>query len=349
MSYKIQCDTYSVYIDQQDALNLEIEAINPSSIFVLVDENTEQHCLFYLYEIMKRPFEIVRIFAGEVNKNIYTCSDIWDELLAKKADRKSLMINLGGGVIGDMGGFVASTYMRGIRFIQMPTTLLSQVDASVGGKLGVDHKGIKNMVGVFQNPEAVIINTQFLKTLPYKELLSGFAELLKHGLIADESVWNRLSVVEDLTTCDFSKEVYESVSIKRNVVVEDPREAGLRKILNFGHTVGHAVETLSFQTFPLLHGEAIAIGMITEAFLSMKLGFLSQEEYLEIKRRIKNLFGNKYKSMPSYQDALSIMAFDKKNSNGHIQFSLLERVGKANSDQKIEAELIFEAFEDYKN
>lgn len=346
----ISCKAYDIYINEADALNTMIQKLNPSRIFVLVDENTGQHCLHHLIANLDQPFTTITIPAGETFKNIDTCKQVWAALIETKADRKSLLINLGGGVIGDLGGFCAATYMRGITFIQMPTTLLSQVDASVGGKLGVDFDGYKNMVGLFSEPAAVIINTEFLKTLPYKELLSGYAELLKHGLIADELVWEELSAIDDITSLNFEQVVHDSVKIKKDVTEQDPTEKGLRKILNFGHTIGHAIETLSFKTDqPLLHGEAIAIGMIMESYLALEKGFIVIDDYQYIKSSIINLYGHKYKSVPKVDDIIAVMLLDKKNSQGKIMFSLLEKIGTANFNQEVEYDLIEKAREDYMN
>jgi 3-dehydroquinate synthase len=350
MSKKISCKNYDISINEVTYLQKLIEKINPTKVFILVDSNTEQYCLPHIYDrLPDTNLNVIRIKSGESYKTIATCNEIWQSLKDNHADRKSLMINLGGGVIGDMGGFCASTYMRGIPFVQVPTTLLSQVDASVGGKLGVDLDGVKNMIGVFQDPVAVVIDTNFLKTLPYKELLSGYAELLKHGLIADAKIWGELSVIKDITDIDFERIVHESVLIKKSVTEQDPHEKGIRKVLNFGHTIGHAIETLSLSTDqPLLHGEAIAIGIIMEAFLSYQNEFISQEEYLTIKTRIKALYGNKAKSLPSHEQIISIMKFDKKNNAGKILFALIKDIGQANFDITIDDAQIKAAVEDYK-
>lgn len=344
----LSCKAYDIYINEPSALNTMVQKMQPSRIFILVDENTGQHCLHHVIAQLEVPFTTITIPAGEAFKNIDTCKQVWAALVETRADRNALMINLGGGVIGDLGGFCAGTYMRGISFIQMPTTLLSQVDASVGGKLGVDFDGYKNMVGLFCEPAAVIIDTDFLKTLPYKELLSGYAELIKHGLIAHKSIYDELSKVEDITTLDYESVVHDSVDIKKTVTDQDPTEKGLRKILNFGHTIGHAIETLSFRTDqPLLHGEAIAIGMIMESYLSLDKGYISQDEYAEIKSSILKLYGHKYKSIPAVENIISIMQLDKKNANGVILFSLLESLGKANYNQEVSYDSIEKAREDY--
>ena len=350
MGKSISCINYTISINQPDFLQECIDAIKPSKIIVIVDENTEQYCLPVIFEhIISTQFVIIKIPSGEQNKTIATCEKVWQKMVENNADRHSLVLNVGGGVIGDLGGFCASTYMRGIKFIQIPTTLLSQVDASVGGKLGVDLLGIKNMIGVFQEPYAVIINTQFLRTLPYKEMLSGYAELLKHGLIANKDIWKQLSAKEDIIDLDYEEIVYQSVSIKKSITEQDPTEKGLRKVLNFGHTVGHAVETHSFTTEkPLLHGEAIAIGIVIESYLSYHKGYISKDDYVEIKSAVQRLYGKKYKSLPDLEAVLPIMVKDKKNNAGQIQYALIDRIGSSVFDQTVETEVLSKAFEDYK-
>ncbi|HMP28045.1 MAG TPA: 3-dehydroquinate synthase [Saprospiraceae bacterium] len=350
MGKTISCINYSIAINETTFLQKCIFEIRPSSVIVIVDENTEQFCLPKLYEQLdKIHLNIIRIPSGEQYKTINTCQNVWQKMTALGADRHSLVLNLGGGVIGDLGGFCASTYMRGIRFIQIPTTLLSQVDASVGGKLGVDLEGVKNMIGVFQEPYAVVIDTSFLRTLPYKELLSGYAELLKHGLIANASIWEYLSTQEDITVLDFEETVYQSVLIKKSITEQDPTEKGIRKILNFGHTVGHAIETKSFDTDQhLLHGEAIAIGMVIESYLSYALNYISYEEYQIIKSRLQKLYGNKYKSLPTVEDILPTMIKDKKNNAGVINYALIDKIGSAIYDQVVDTAKLHQAFSAYK-
>lgn len=349
MGRTIHCQHYDITINTPNGLSYYIAKAKPSKTFVIVDDNTEVHCLHHIVDQLPDHHIIIKIPAGESNKNIATCNTVWQGLMEGEADRSSLVINLGGGVIGDLGGFCASTYMRGMKFIQMPTTLLAQVDASVGGKLGVDYNGVKNIIGVFQEPFTVVIDTSFLSTLPYKEVLSGYAELLKHGLIADSNVWSQLSKIKDITSIDFEEIVYQSVLIKKNITEQDPTEKGIRKILNFGHTIGHAVETLSFDTdTPLLHGEAIAIGMVTEAHLSLQLELITVPEYQEIKTNLLELYGKKYKSIPDLSAVIALMKHDKKNSNGNVHFSLLDQIGGAVYDKIVTEPMLINAFEDYK-
>ncbi len=314
-----------------------------SKIFVFVDTNTSALCIPIFREFMDdlENFDIIETDPGEENKNIDFCIGIWKTLLDFGADRKCLMVNLGGGVITDMGGFIASTYKRGIDFINIPTTLLSQVDASVGGKTGIDIDNVKNMVGTFSLPKAVFIEHTFLTTLSKRELLSGFAEMIKHGLIADKVYYEALKQhdYQDVTAAN----IYRSVQIKNEVVTEDPLEKGLRKILNFGHTIGHAVESYALinDKKPLTHGEAIAIGMICEAFLSVKYCDLKTEELEDICQYILSIYP-KYTITPkSFTKLIALMQSDKKNEDGQIMFSLLEKIGSCTFNCRVtEADIL---------
>jgi len=242
-------------------------------------------------------------------------------------DRQSVIINLGGGVTGDMGGFCASTYKRGMRFINIPTTLLSQVDASVGGKLGIDFMGYKNHLGVFAEPMAVIISQEFLPTLPEEELRSGYAEVIKHGLIKNEGYFSSLKTV-NWQNQPWSDIIEKSISIKKDIVEKDPKEEGLRKILNFGHTIGHAIESLYLNTpNHLLHGEAIAIGMVAEAFLSSAKMRMPKEELNIITHTILEIFGKKYVAQSDFDEVAALCLQDKKNEGKIINCSLLKRIG----------------------
>ena len=320
-----------------------------SKVFVFVDRNTGESCLPVFQEMLEdySSFDLIETDPGEENKNIDFCIGIWKTLLDFEADRKCLMINLGGGVITDMGGFVASTYKRGIDFINIPTTLLSQVDASVGGKTGIDIDNVKNMVGTFTLPQAVFIETVFLKSLPERELLSGFAEMIKHGLIADATYFQELkdSDYKSVTAAA----IYRSVEIKNEVVTEDPLEKGLRKILNFGHTIGHAVESysLSKDKKPLTHGEAIAIGMVCEAYLSHKNSDLSTEELQEISAYIKSVYPAYKIKEKSFPQLAVLMQSDKKNEHGNILFSLLESIGKCTYNCRVSESDVISSMEYY--
>ncbi|SER42544.1 3-dehydroquinate synthase [Pedobacter rhizosphaerae] len=331
------------------ALKNLIESHQYSKVFVLTDEHTSEVCLPVFQSFLEdfQEFDLIETAAGEENKNIDFCIGIWKTLLDFEADRKSLMINLGGGVITDMGGFIASTYKRGIDFINVPTTLLSQVDASVGGKTGIDVDTVKNMVGTFTLPQMVFIETEFLKTLPPRELLSGFAEMIKHGLIADKAYYERLKTTDYLNPAAI--DIYRSVEIKNEVVTIDPHEKNLRKILNFGHTIGHAVESYSLANDenPLTHGEAIAIGFVCEAALSIKNSTLTQPELKDISEYILSLYPKYHIRKESFDSLLELMKSDKKNEDGNILFSLLESTGKCTFNCRVATADILSSLEYY--
>jgi 3-dehydroquinate synthase len=298
-----------------------------SKIGVLMDENTKQHC----YPLVRKTLpdhHVVEVLAGEESKTLATCSAVWSRLTELGFDRHSLLIVLGGGVLGDLGGFCAATYKRGIDFLLLPTTLLAQVDASVGGKLGIDFLHYKNHIGLFQEPTATLIGTDFLKTLPAREIRSGFAEIIKHCLISDQNMWNTIRG-KDIDHQDWQSLIRHSVKFKSSVIKEDPREAGLRKILNFGHTVGHAVESYFLTTSNrIFHGEAIAIGMICESFIAQKKGIISGEELAQIGSYIKSVYGKI--ALPIQTGSiLNLMAQDKKNKGDKILMALPKGIGTA--------------------
>lgn len=335
------------YIIVSNTISKDLSAciveINPDKVVVLVDENTKRNCL----ELIKldEP-NIIEIASGESNKTIATCSLIWDKLTQLGCSRKSLLINLGGGVIGDMGGFCAATFKRGIPFINVPTTLLSQVDASIGGKLGIDFGGLKNHIGLFREPNKVLIDSVFLNTLPERELKSGYAEIIKHALIFDSNQWKYL-LSTSFDKLDWDMLILKSVGIKDAIVKKDPEERGLRKILNFGHTLGHAIESHLLKTKePLLHGEAIAIGMILESHISFQKGKLHEDEYEKIRENILSVF-TLPKSLPEIEDLMKYLVQDKKNSNGRINFSLINKIGQCLYDVKVEESEIIKSIEDY--
>jgi len=332
-----------LFIDSpQQALQDAIQQLNPDKVALLVDENTQQHCLPYFEH---DDYLIIEIKSGEINKNLRTCEKIWEALTKAGFSRKSLLVNVGGGVIGDMGGFVASTYKRGIRFINFPTTLLAMVDANIGGKLGIDFMGLKNHIGLFNDPEKILIFTDFLKTLPPRELRSGFGEVIKHGLIRDHDYWSKTSKSR-FPEMDWESVIQRSVEIKSEVVKEDPRENGLRKILNYGHTLGHAVETwyLNHQK-SLLHGEAIAVGMILEAHLSFQLKLLDEKSLEEITGYITSIYEGI--AIPPMENLMELMGQDKKNVGNEINFSLLEKIGKCVYDMKVDEKMIAAAIKFY--
>jgi 3-dehydroquinate synthase len=318
-------------IEISQNISVNIQAFFNSSdydkVAVLVDENTRFHCLPLVHKVIK-PTDIIEIESGEEKKTLDTCVQIWKDLTDNHYERRSLLVNLGGGVIGDMGGFCAATYKRGIDFINIPTTLLSQVDASVGGKLGIDFLGFKNHIGTFELPKKVFIDTKFLKTLPERELRSGFAEVIKHCLIADAGYWEIVSTI-DFKDQNWPEIVKHSVEVKNKIVEEDPLEKGRRKILNFGHTIGHAIESyfLKKDEQRLLHGEAIAAGMICETYLSEQYCNLPQSSVKSIDNYIVKTFGQIRISEEDIDEITNLCLQDKKNEKGIINFSLLEEIG----------------------
>ena len=339
----------NVYLE----LNRHIRSTNPSSIFILVDTNTHEYCLPQFLANLESNgtvIEVMEMPEGEDHKTIDICSGVWEALSEYHADRKSLMINLGGGVVTDLGGFVASTYMRGIDYINVPTSLLAMVDASVGGKTGVDLGPLKNQVGVISEGSMVLIDTSFLETLPQNHMVSGYAEMLKHGLIADKHYWQTLTNLQNLDISELDRLIYDSVVIKNTVVTEDPREKGLRKILNFGHTLGHAIESCFLQNADkqlLLHGEAIAIGMILEAYLSCKYCELTENELYEIASGILNSFAKVEINNDDRDIILNLLKHDKKNSHGKVKFVLLDAIGSPKLDCEVDNDIILEAFDYY--
>jgi len=319
---------------------------NYSQIAVLVDENTAKYCYPIIKDLLPQ-HQLIHIHSGEEFKNLATCQEIWNKLTEWQFDRHAVLLNLGGGVIGDMGGFCAATYKRGIDFVQLPTTLLSQVDASVGGKLGIDFQGFKNHIGLFKIPTKVIISPLFLETLPHRELRSGFAEVIIHALIYDQQHWATLC--QRKLDQPWASIIPHSVGIKDQVVQQDPTEQHVRKILNFGHTIGHAVETffLSQGARKLLHGEAIAIGMIAEAYLAQQKGTLNKEALHEIQDYILSIFGKVSIHTIEIQQLVGNALQDKKNEKGIIKASLLDHIGKANYNQAISLDEISEALKYY--
>ena len=313
-----------------------------SKVFILTDENVVP---FWLPEVAHwlhcdSAVDIV-VKAGEQHKNLQTVQRIWKTLMKHHADRNALLINLGGGVITDLGGFAASTYKRGIKFINIPTTLLAMVDAAIGGKTGIDFGAAKNQIGTFAEAEEVLADPVFLSTLPRREILSGLAEMLKYGFVADA---NLLKVNLE----NYQQFIDRCGEIKREIVAKDPTEQGLRKVLNFGHTLGHAIESHSLTTnHPLLHGEAVALGMVAALWLSVKQLGLDRRVLQDYEQQLPMLLSEtEMKLTESDADAiLSYLAFDKKNKGEQSQFVLLEAVGKPVWDVEVEPALVRSALE----
>lgn len=332
-----------------DSLHIYLDKEFHSKIFILVDSNTKKFCLPLFLEKAKLSSEvdIIEIEAGEIFKNIETCNQLWNKLSEKGADRKSLMINLGGGVITDMGGFVASTFKRGLKFINIPTTLLSMVDASVGGKTGVDLGPLKNQIGLFSNPEMVLVDMDFLKTVAEREMRSGLAEIIKYGFTFDQNLWDTIKGFTEIDMQEINKLVYRSVVIKNDVVLQDLHENNLRKSLNFGHTIGHAIESYFLESKDkksLTHGEAIAVGMVIELYYSSKVFGFPMEQTESLKSFVNKFYGIVGIEKEDLSEIIKLMKFDKKNVSGKINFVLLDQMEQCKLDVQLDAELILNGF-----
>ena len=331
----------------------ELQAKDYSSLFLLVDTHTQEFCLpGFVSQTGLTQLEVLVMEPGEEHKTLQTCENLWNQLSERGADRNSALINLGGGVVTDLGGFVACAFKRGIDFYNLPTTLLAMVDASVGGKTGIDLGALKNQIGIIEEPKQVLIDAQWLQTLPQEELRSGFAEMLKHGLISNKDYWEQLKSLPKLEAVTLAEFIKPSVAIKKQVVLEDPKEKHLRKILNFGHTLGHAIESY-YLTHPekkrLLHGEAIAIGMVMEAYLGVSCCSFSNVAAEEIKKTFAQFYPPVEIDAQDREGILELLRHDKKNKAGRVNFVLLKSIGVPEIDVEVPQELFTQAFEFYGN
>ncbi len=301
-------------------------------IFMLFEKNTWELCRHLVLDFRAVPeSNILVLEPGEENKNIDQVMSVWNHLGNAGADRSSLVINVGGGMLTDLGGFAACSFKRGITFINIPTTILAMVDASAGGKTGINFRGLKNEIGVIRQPLHVFLYLPFLRTLDRENLLSGFAEMLKAGLIADAELWQDLKKFgfDEYSEEYLGRLIWRSVAIKKDVVTTDPEEHGLRKTLNFGHTIGHALESESLHSgTPLAHGYAVAYGMVAEAVLSHNLLGFPSESVQDIRDTITRFYGTPPDTIKQVDLLLEWMKFDKKNRDNRINFSLLEKIGK---------------------
>ncbi|QOI96202.1 MAG: 3-dehydroquinate synthase [Flammeovirgaceae bacterium] len=303
---------------------------NYSRVSVLVDENTKNQCYPRLKQSLPA-HQVITIPAGEQYKTIETCMQVWKAMTDQQLDRHSVLIVVGGGVAGDLGGFCASTFKRGIDFILIPTTLLAMADASIGGKVGVDLGYYKNQIGVFREPAYTILSTVFLNTLPEKELRSGFAEVIKHALISDKPLWDIIRV-KSWKSQEWNSLVQHSATLKWRVVQHDPHEKGLRKILNAGHTIGHAIEThFLAKGQPVLHGEAIAAGLICESKIAAQKGLITRQDMQETSSYLLSVFGKL--SLPEHPEEIAKLCYqDKKNKDNRVLMALLDGIGRARWD-----------------
>ena len=346
IDYKVEVgglpqSSFSDYLAQYDKSNKVI----------LVDENTHELCLSYLITTFEElaQAEVILLPEGEDNKQLEIAFGVWEALTEYRIGRHDLIINLGGGVITDMGGFIASCYKRGVDFINIPTSLLAMVDASIGGKTGVNLGAFKNQIGVFSNPKAVYVDTSFLSTLPELEVLSGIAEMLKHGLISDADLFSRVAEqINNVKSID-SDLLFACIEVKNRVVVQDPLESGVRKTLNFGHTIGHVIEGHYMNTLKLSHGHSIAIGMLLEAFLSVELASLSQEEYLAIHHVITAVYEIPLFTPADIMAMVDMLDNDKKNKGGKILSCLIPKIGKCTFDIEVNKDLFTRAFKAFQS
>ena len=345
----IETTHYPIFFGSQayEKLATFVQEKNYSRIFVMVDEHTHEFCAAYFLQQFPAEVELIEISAGEENKHLHTCLHVWEALSELGADRKSLLINLGGGVVTDLGGFVASTFMRGIDFINIPTSLLAMVDASVGGKVGVDLGVLKNQVGVINNPKMLLIDVAYLATLPPEELRSGLAEMFKHGLIAERTYWEQLTQLSRLSPEDLEGLIYQSVVIKNTIVEQDPCEQNLRKVLNFGHTLGHAIESFCMDspTHPrLLHGHCVALGMMLATRLSQQIVGLPAQTATQIQKVLSEYFPWVDFSQQDITQIIALLRFDKKNTHGQTNFVLLEEIARPVMNVQVSPEQFRHAF-----
>lgn len=344
MKSTIQAGTYTVYFEEKSfsALTDFLGKGSFSSIFILTDRNVKKHCLPILLKNAPalQKAKLITIKPGEQFKNIETAMTVWDSLTVLGADRHSLLINLGGGVVTDLGGFCASVFKRGISFVNIPTSSLAMADASVGAKTGIDYRGIKNHIGTFSDPSAVFIYPAFCKTLDQREYINGLAEVLKAAFISDHSLLALLNVKSKRHEL-----FYRAIEIKNTIVKKDPKEKGLRKILNFGHTIGHAVESyfLGKKGKTVLHGEAIACGMIGESYIAYRLGLEKQTDHDFIRINCDKLFKRLELNEKQLVSIIALMKQDKKNKSGSIKLALVERPAVYHTEVDCSAQLIREA------
>lgn len=319
--------------------------LNFSKLFILTDENTHKLCLPNLMDFLneyQESIEILEIEAGEENKNLETASNLVEAMLELSADRQAVLVNLGGGVISDLGGFIASIYKRGIRFVNIPTSLLAMVDASIGGKTGVDSGFYKNQIGTFKHPEAIFVFADFLQTLPEREIKSGFAEIVKYCLLDDKAYFDAIENTDFTSIKQWNDLIQLSMTVKNEIVTDDPEETGIRKILNFGHTLGHAVESYSLKNHQnhISHGEAVAAGILMESWISMYQLDFSLDEFNRIRNFILRNFGKIEFTKQAVDEIFDFIKQDKKNIKDAIYPVLLKEMGKPEYKTQVSEDLV---------
>lgn len=348
-------DFQNVYIsdDIVSDLRRECSGWSADSVFILVDENTKSLCLPKIKsDDFFKDVRVVEIEANDDHKSLEALASVWMFLCNNGASRKSLLINVGGGMVTDLGGFAASTFKRGMKYVNVPTTLLGAVDAAVGGKTGINFNGLKNEIGVINPSKSVVIDVNFFKTLDRENFLSGYAEMIKHGLISNDSVWENV-LTFDLKDIDYQKLPHllkESINVKEMIVEKDPYEMNVRKSLNLGHTVGHAFESYAMQSKTVLHGYAVAWGLIAELYLSYKKCGFPTDKLQRAVSLIKENYGVLNITCKQYEQLYELMTHDKKNEgDGRILFTLLKDVGVVEINVNVEKKDIFEALDFYRD
>lgn len=333
--------------DAAVVLKRNLETVGVGDVFVLVDNNSRNYCM-RLLDLGCVPAEhIITIAEGERHKSLESAAEIWKVLSVSGARRNAVLVNIGGGLVTDIGGFAASCFKRGIRCINLPTTLLAQVDASIGGKTGINFNGLKNEIGTFAVPEAVIIDNRFLHSLPERQVLSGYAEMLKHALLADEDQLARImrADLKQVAGEEFLALIRDSVAVKDAIVRTDPKEKGIRKALNFGHTVGHAIESVAIRkNLPVYHGDAVAYGMVAELYLSVKKEGFEEKHFEAIRKLVREKYPP-YRPVEESGVLYELMLHDKKNECEGVNFTLLRRPGEFETDCYCSREEILEALQ----
>ena len=339
--------------DLKSELQDFLSSLKYDKLFILMDTNTKEKCFPLVEDIsafQKAPILVME--AGDMNKGFVSLAQIWTALSNEGASRNSLLVNLGGGMITDMGGFAGATFKRGIRTINIPTTLMASVDAAVGGKTGINFNGLKNEVGSFYPPECVFIDCEFLRTIDRDNLLSGYAEMIKHALISSMDIYASVLLFDLDAKIDYAflnRMVAQSVAVKERIVEEDPKEHGIRKALNFGHTIGHAYESLSFKkNRPLLHGHAVAAGIVSELYLSHKVCGFPMEKLSQVVYYLKEYYPAFVFDCKDYDALYELMTHDKKNEAGVINFTLLSQVGDVQINRQVSKEKILESLDFYR-
>lgn len=334
----IKAATYHVHFESKGFTSLRnfIKSKDYSQAFILCDENLEKLWMDKIIKLIpQKKFGGAMVMpAGEEHKTITSCKQVWDTLLHFGADRHALLINLGGGVISDLGGFCASVYKRGISFINIPTTLLAMADASVGGKNGIDYQNIKNTIGTITQPNGIFVQQEFLSTLPENQIISGLAEIIKMGIIADKNLFDKIKLINTVSPKTIMPVLHRAVELKNKIVTKDPLEKNIRKILNFGHTIGHAIESyyMNGGKSALLHGEAIYFGMLAESILAMELKLITLHQTEEIEQCIRKFYSIPTLKKKDIPKLIELMRQDKKNQNGKIGFALPSRIGLCKFD-----------------